>query len=394
LFFALHVGPAPWEPGGDSRAEDLVVSLATFGPGDLVPELWGHSSLVVVDLRLHEGRLYNYGVVDFSEGFLGRFLAGRLEFHVDEAPILPTYDAYKALNRDVRIQELNLTPAQALLAANALAVNVRPENSGYLYHHFNDNCSTRPRDIIDRALGGALSRATAGPSRLSLRDHMRRYAQVIPPLSLWLDYMQNDELDRRITARDEAFLPDELERQLDGLVVDGQPVVKRKTLLFAATGRPPIPVETPHWTARLAVLSLVAGAGVFVLSRRRAKLARVALGAALALEGLAWGTSGPFLLALGTLTDNQVTHHNENLFLVNPITFALLPLGIMLMAGSARAVTALKWVTLALAAGAVLGLLLKALPAFDQQNWNIIAMVLPISLASAAAFGLPMKTNV
>jgi hypothetical protein len=385
LLFVLHADAA-WAPGGRSRPEDLVISLVTFGPGDDIPEWWGHTALTVIDRRLELGRLYNYGVVDFSESFLVRFLAGRPEFQVDEAGILTTYDLYRETDRDIRVQELNLTPAQALETANALAINVRPENCRYLYHHYRDNCSTRPRDIIDRAFGGALSRATAGPARMSLREHTRRYAQVVPAVSLWLDYMQNDELDGPITMRDEAFVPDELERQLDALVVDGQPAVKEKTTIHRSKTRSPTPALAPRWTAWLALVSALAGAAVLALSRSTRRPARLALGALLALEGLVWGLSGVFLFVIGTFTNNAVTHRNENLFLINPATLALLPLGVMLMRGSPRALPALKWLTSGLLAGGVLGVALKALPAFDQQNWNVIALVLPLSLATAVAF--------
>src|SRR5688572_27807989 len=66
LLLALHIGPAPWAPGGPSRAEDLVISLATIGPGDGVEAMGGHAALAIVDTRLEQGRLYNFGVVEFS----------------------------------------------------------------------------------------------------------------------------------------------------------------------------------------------------------------------------------------------------------------------------------------------------------------------------------------
>src|SRR5207237_4626788 len=105
------------------------------------------------------------------------------------------------------------------------------------------------------------------PARMSLRDHARRYTQAFPMLSLWLDYMQNDEIDRPITRREEAFLPDELERQLDALVVDGQPVVKQRSTLYRSKTNPPPPLDTPRWAGWLAFGSALAGAAVLALRR-------------------------------------------------------------------------------------------------------------------------------
>src|SRR5215217_3188486 len=113
----------PWSTG-ESRPEDLVISLATFGPGDDIPSWFGHGSLVVRDRRLNEERLYNYGMFTFDGRMLARFLMGRLEFWVGDASALGTYRLYRYLDRDVRIQELNLPPDRRLLVARALADNV------------------------------------------------------------------------------------------------------------------------------------------------------------------------------------------------------------------------------------------------------------------------------
>lgn len=384
---ALHSVPAAsWAPGGPSRPEDLVVSVVTFGPGDDLPSWWGHTALVVEDTRLGHARLYNYGMFDFSTGFVHKFVQGRLEFWVGEASVAGTYAMYKDLDRDVRVQQLAFTPEQAAQAAQALAINVTPEHREYLYHHYNDNCSTRPRDIIDAAFGGALKRATSVKSRMSLREHTRRYSSVFPPMSLVLDYLQNDELDRPITQQEESFLPDELERQLDALTVDGHPAVKQKIMVYRAKHRAPVPENPPYWNVWLLIVSLASGAGVFALRRSAGKWARVALGVVLGLEGLVWGSLGVFLFVVGLWTNHQVAHRNENLFLINPITFSLLVLGPMLAFGSARAVRALRWVSAALGGLAVLGVVAKVLPMFDQQNWNLICLVLPLSVATAVAF--------
>lgn len=385
LLSVLHAGLAPWAEGGPSRGEDLVVSLAIFGPGDDVSAMGGHVALAVVDTRLEQGRLYNFGVVEFSPDLMLSFVLGKLDFHADEASILGTYQQYQALDRDVRVLVLNLPPPRALEAARALATGVLPENRTYRYHHFDDNCATRPRDILDRALGGALARAGAGPARMSLRDHARRYTRVRPLLSVWLDYMQNDSVDRPVRVYDEAFLPDELERQLEALVVDGQPVVKQRSVLYTSQANPPAPPETPRWGPWLLLGSLLCGAAVLALSRRTAAWARKARGAWLAGVGVGLGTSGLLLFVLGTFTEHLITHHNENLFYVSPLTLALLPVGLMTFRGHPRAAPAAKWVTAALAAVALVGLALKLWPAFDQQNWNIIALTVPATLLTALA---------
>jgi hypothetical protein len=378
--------PAPWAPGGASRPEDLVITVVTFGPGDDLPSWWGHTALVVDDTRLRQGRLYNYGMFGFSTGFLHKFVQGRLEFWVGEDSVVGTYAYYKQLDRDVRLQVLNLTPAQAQQVALALAENVTVEHCEYLYQHYDDNCSTRPRDIVDAALNGALTVQSFTPARMSLREQTRRYSQVFPPMSLVLDYLQNDILDRPITQREEAFLPDELERQLDALKIDGQSIVKQKLFVHKAKDRKPVPEVAPNWNVWLLIGSVLVGLGVTWLRRRQSRLARLALGLFLTLEGAVWGSLGVFLFIVSLWTNHEVAHRNENLFLIEPLTFLLLPFGLMFAFGSKRAEGLLRVTTLLISLIALVGLALKVLPSFDQQNWNLICLVLPLTLLTSRAF--------
>jgi hypothetical protein len=390
---------APWGTG-ESRGEDLTIWLVTFGPGEDIAYWWGHSALVVEDGRLHQHRLYNYGQANFTPAFVLDFLKGRMDFWVaDTDAVIGTYEQYKGLNRDVRTQELNLTPEQRALLAKALADNVLPQNRGYLYHHYNDNCSTRPRDLIDKAFGGQLLKATAGPARMSLRDHTRRYTRVSPVVSFALDFLQNNELDRPITQREEAFLPDELERQLNALKVVGpdgseQPAVKRQSNYFL-TRSPAVPLDTPRWELPLFLAGCaLGGLGLFLsrAGRKGGRGPRVAWGLTNALLGLAWGTLSTLGFVLMIFTNNQVTHHNENLLLISPLALALLPLGVMRCFGSNAARTGLRWAWTALLATGVLEVLLKVLPMFDQANWNVILFVLPVSAMMAAATWLEHRS--
>lgn len=390
----------PWATG-QSRGEDLEISLVTFGPGDTLTEWWGHTALVVEDKAQREARLYNYGMFGFSTGFVHKFVQGRLEFWVEDTPyVVPTYRLYQSLNRSVRIQVLNLTPEQAVVLAQSLATNVLPENREYLYQHYTDNCSTRPRDLIDRAFGGQMLEASKQPGRMTIRHHTRRYSQVSPPMMLVLDYLQNDELDRPNTLKEEAFLPDELERQLDALQVtraDGSvvPAVAKKSTWFEAK-REPTPQSAPSWTVWLVLVG--GGVGLLALAlghlgRGGQRFPRVLLGLLHVLLGLTLGVFGLFLFLVGLFTDHTVAHRNENLFLVNPLHLALLPLGVMVIFGSESARNGLRRIWGLAAALSVLGVVLKVLPPFDQNNWNLIALFVPMNLAFALLWVLDERVR-
>jgi hypothetical protein len=404
IVLAVTLSMTPWGQGV-SQPEDLRISLVTFSPGDSLTEWWGHSALVVEDVRLSQSRLYNYGMfsVDDVPGFLKRFMRGRLEFWVAEDDVLRTFNFYKnSLNRDVRIQLLDLTSAEAATVARLLADNVKPENATYLYHHYRDNCSTRPRDILDQALQGQISQLERQPARMGLRDHTRRYSRVNAPMSLVLDFLQNDELDQPITLREEAFLPDELEAQVDTVTIvregqDAKPLVKEKRVWFQSNREKP-PHDALSYTLVLLLVGLtLAGTAVALGWFGRAQnfaprfripfaLLHISLGATVGILGL-----GLFLMAL--FTDQSVTHRNENLFLGNPVTFLLLPLGVALLLNAKVARTWLPRVCVATEVIAFVGLCAKVFSSFDQNNWNLMALLLPVLLVLPLSWRLAQRNT-
>jgi hypothetical protein len=392
----------PWMTG-ESHPEDLQISLVTFSPGDSLTEWWGHTALVVEDQRLHHGRLYNFGMFGPKEGdtnaFVKDFIRGRLIFWVADDSVLGTYGFYKKyLDRDVRVQELELEPSEALAVAKRLGTHVLPENRWYRYHHYDDNCSTRPRDILDEALGGQLKAATAGPSKQTLRQHTLRYSRVNPPMSWVLDFLQGDILDKPITQQQDAYLPDELEKQVQALQVrraDGSvhPLVKRQWDYYRSKREPP-PEQAPRWPGwfflvGLALAGVAHGLGHF--GRDGAKLLRVLLGLYTALLGLLGGVLGAALAFLMTLTDHDVTFGNENVLQLNPLTLLLLPAGLMLAWGAKRAKPLNRWLWSVLAVLSGLGVVMKALPFADQANWNVLLVTVPMNAGLAALWWLDRR---
>jgi hypothetical protein len=384
---------APWLTGA-SRPEDLSIFLVTFSPGDDIPSYFGHGALGVQDNRLGDARLYNYGMFSFDEKMLVRFVMGRLLFWVAETPVKATYRFYKSLDRSVRIQTLALDPERAAQMAKALALNVQPQNREYLYHHYRDNCSTRLRDAIDKAVGGQFHATLAGPARMTLRNHTRRFTHVGPVVSMVLDYWMNDEIDQPITRWDESFLPDELEAQVAAFSyknAQGQEVpLVAKHEVWASTTRSPAPATVPVYGPWALALGVFLGGIAFALGQLGGGLAsrrqRIGLGLYNALLGLVFGLPAIALTLMWTFTEHTVTWRNENLFLANPLTFLALPLGIALAAGSPRAERWLRWVWCALALTGALSLVVKLLPMFDQDNWRLIGLLWPCSLGMAAAF--------
>jgi hypothetical protein len=379
--------PSPW---ADSRDDDLRVALVTFGPGDAVHQYFGHNALMIGDARRGTELLYNFGMFGFGPDMLPKYLQGQLLFWSAATPVGPTYRHYAADNRSIRVRELDLSSARRRALADALDHAVQPESRYYLYDHYQNNCSTKVRDLIDLAIGGQLARRWKVRGEHTHRGDTRRYTEHDPVIHLLLMLWMNDSMERPITRYDEAFLPAELERLVDGTVYrddEGRQVklAKLAYTVFEAR-RPPVPAAPNRtWPVYLG-LGLLLGAVSLALGRwyerTSSTVARVAFGLEQAALGVVLGV--PALVAtLFLLTGHVVTYRNENLFIANALTFASLPLGVATAFGSRWAMRALGKIWLALGAGTVALVLFKALPMFDQDVSIPLALYGPLNLGCA-----------
>lgn len=381
---------SPWQLTRDDR--DLSVSLVTFGPGGAIHQYFGHNALLVEDRARGVGVLYNFGMFSFGPDMLPKYLRGQLEFWSAATPVEPTYRHYVAENRSIRVRELDLPPARRRALADALATAVLPENRSYRYHHYANNCSTKVRDVIDQALSGQLSEQHSDTGRLTYRGHTRRYTEHDPIVHMLLMLWMNDSMERPIRAYDEAFLPDELDRLVASTTyvdADGRraPLAGLSYTVFEAR-RPQVPATPSRvWPGLLAVgLSLGAAAVALAgwLGRKGSRAARVLLGVHHALLGLVLGLPG-LVAGLFLFTAWDVTHHNENLLIANPLTFLALPFGIAMALGARWALRSMAVIWMALGASTLLLLSLKLLPAFDQDVWVPLALFGPVNIGCALA---------
>ena len=384
---ASPAASAPSEPR--EAGDDLRVWLVTAGPGDAVWEHYGHNALRVLDTRTGRDYSYDWGIFDFRQAdFMARFLQGRMLYMVARQRTDVVLDFYRETDREVVLQELDLTPAEKAMLRDAANRNALPRNRDFTYQYFLDNCSTRIRDLLDRVLGGALSRAFEGQATgLSYRHHARRLTQVDPLVYTGADLALGSPADRPISAWEELFLPLALRDRIRGVRItrDGEtrPLVRGEEVLYSST-RPAEPAEPPAWLGRYLTLGLVLGALFAAAGAPRVRASRLLRRGVLALAtgwSLAAGGAGT-ILALLLATDHVFSWWNENLFLVNPLLLGLavlLPLSTRSEAwrGRARALAA------AVAALGLAGLLWQLAPASTQPNAMFFALALPAHLGIA-----------
>jgi hypothetical protein len=353
-----------------------------MGVGVRVWERFGHNAILVEDRARGTRVAYNYGLFDLrQENFLLRFVQGRMWYWMQGLDADAMLESYIRDNRSVWIQELDLTPEQRVALRDFLVWNERPENRYYRYDYYRDNCSTRVRDALDRVLGGRLRALTdTVPTGTTYRSHTLRLTASDLPLYTALDLALGQPVDRPITAWEEMFLPLSL-REWAGRVTltdsagRERPLVRGEQTLFVASVPPPRPTP-PAWIPQFLAAGAVGGAVLAGLAVRARRAFRWAGG----FWGLAVGAAGLVLACLWAFTDHAVAYRNENLL---QASLFLLPLGAALPAAGSRtgaARIARTFGTL-VAAASVLGVVLQALPGFDQQNGEVLALLVPINVA-------------
>jgi hypothetical protein len=376
------------EPG-----DELTISVLTFGPGDHPFFKFGHNAILVHDVSRNDSRrdmVYNFGTFGFeSWTLIPNFFQGKLQYWLSIQSLAGTIALYREENRTIIEQELELTPKQRREIADSLWANALPANKYYKYDYYQDNCSTRVRDAVDKVIGGRIKAASTPPAGMSWRSHTRRLTADDLPVYLGLHAAMGSFIDQKITVWEEMFLPVIVQDTLRKVTVVGpdgaeKPLVKRERQILDAPGRPPLRTAPPGWSLRMFIAGSAIG-GIFyaLFQSQQRKPARIVLGVLLAFFGLVLGFLGCLFCAFWFFTDHQVAYHNENILQSAPWLLGLVAAGVQLARGKPSGAR-VRLLLVAAAGASVLGLVCKVLPWFRQDNAEIIALMLPIWVGAAA----------
>lgn len=209
-----------------------LIDVYTMGPGEHLFERFGHAAICVEGPA--DARCYNYGTTDFGSppqelGY--SFLRGDAEFWVSVWDRDRMIRAYVGADRTLVRQRLAVSPEVARRIAQKLAHDALPENRRYVYHHFDDNCSTRVRDVIDGALDGQLRSNNLAPVSDTFRSFGKRGLAEAPLAILFGDVLVGRRADRPLTHWDAMFLPGALHDALQG------PLTQEREVIHTRRGR-------------------------------------------------------------------------------------------------------------------------------------------------------------
>lgn len=240
LSIALVVLMLPFSLSGQNRqlSTQAEISIITFGPGPEFNDCFGHSAFRIRDLEQGIDLAYNYGTFNTEEpGFYTRFALGVQDYYLAAYNFKPFLDSYKAQNRRITEQVLNLSQAEVQHVFEQMEEDRRPENRAYRYDAYFNNCATKMRDLIVAALGDKLrfdhSHLTEGQS---IRGLTHRYGYNHPWWDLGVDLALGIGIDGQASPSEQMFLPDYVFSAYKSATIDRDgrqvPAVRSEIVLF------------------------------------------------------------------------------------------------------------------------------------------------------------------
>ena len=314
------------------------VSVLSCSPGNDLYSLFGHTAIRVFEQNDEGIRdvVYNYGVFQFDDSFYWKFACGKLDYLLIREPFHEFQLEYLQSGRAVIEQELLLDSIQKSKLLFLLEENASRENRVYRYDFFYDNCATRVRDMIARALSPNEDRLgyrspdasviqsllpnyypVSNKGNITYRQAIQAYLDYQPWSDFGIDLALGLPCDDVVNAYGMMFLPDSLAASLSGLHDGDRRLVGQSIeLLPREGGWDAVGIFTPFTVFIIWLLIHVFSGYIFRKSKWLAFLpTRILL--------FVTGVLGLLVVFLWFFTDHQTTVVNLNILWANPWNLVL-----------------------------------------------------------------------
>ena len=194
-----------------ARASELEISLLTCTQGDAVYAAFGHSALRIKNPKLGSDVVYNFGVFDFDTPyFYLKFVEGELNY---ELAIQQTEDflaVYKAEDRAVYAQVIDLPHSQKIAIENQLRAIYNSDKKYYRYSFLHKNCASQIRDILQQYYPLQAESNNISTETTSYRTHLNDILYNKKWLKAGINILGGKQFDTEASAFKSAFLPCQL----------------------------------------------------------------------------------------------------------------------------------------------------------------------------------------
>lgn len=201
-----------------ARTDSLEVSVLTCSDGDIAYTMYGHTALRVRNFATGYDMVFNYGMFNLDEDrFVYKFVKGETDYILGAEPADYFISRYAERGMGIKEQVLNFTQEECMRLGNILLENIQPANRTYRYNWLYDNCTTRSRDAVERAVNGHISYKYKPDNQQEWTPQSAR--QMLHPTASyrnrWVEFGQNfvlgAEIDVMLPPRESMFLPRQYE---------------------------------------------------------------------------------------------------------------------------------------------------------------------------------------
>lgn len=232
------------------------ISLLTNAPWDeAIYSIFGHTSVRVKDPVRKLDSVFDFGIFNMrKDNFIFLFIKGETDYLV----VASNYRDYLENRMEGGIgvveQIFNLTQEEKQDIFDALVINTLPENIEYRYNYFYDNCSTRPRNIIEKHIKGELV-YTPTEKQQTYRDLVHECSSPHPWMRFGIDLVIGADADKLITDKQKDFLPEYLKKAYEGATIKSDTSNVNRSLLLSTN----IILEPKPFSKNLPITPLYAG---------------------------------------------------------------------------------------------------------------------------------------
>ncbi|WP_051523557.1 DUF4105 domain-containing protein [Prevotella sp. MA2016] len=302
--------------------DSVEVSLLTCSPHEEIYSLYGHAAI-----RWHEGDtdlVFNWGMFSFGKPyFVLRFVFGLTDYELGVYPFDHFWPYYEKWGSSITEQVLNLTNDEKRKLQQLLTENMRPENRVYRYNFFYDNCSTKPRDIIEQCIDGQVIYEDRKDFCPTFREMVRECNRNHQWSKFGNDMLLGVKADLATTREEQEFLPMNLMVNVAHaqIVKDG----KSRPLVLAERQvvQPGVQLIEPDFflsPTQMAVLLLIISVIIALYEWKGSRVVKWWDVLLMTLQGLAG-----VMLTVMIFSQHPTTSLNLNLLLFNPIPLLFIP---------------------------------------------------------------------
>ena len=303
--------------------DNIIISLLTIDKGKSLADSFGHSGIRIINNEEKYDIVFNYGIYNFDDpNFYVNFMKGYLKYSLGVSNFKDFYESYRNRNRSIKEQILDLPKLTKKRIVKKLIIESRPENKFYFYDYFENNCSTKIKDVLENNISNLRFDTPKYINKESYRSLI--YKEIKPNSwgALAIDLCLGAKIDIEIAEGAQTFLPNYLSNYLNNSYTEINDLklklVNNEKFIFKSQNS----YDNHKFISPLLLLSIISVLLLYTIfyEFKNSKYLKIVNSLILIITSCI----GLILFFLWFFTDHQFSSYNYNLLWASPLNFILL----------------------------------------------------------------------